>query len=971
MLYSTAILCKQPATLHFYTLALTYSASRLNLKQRSTYILILLIALLFGACSVERNNPLSKTYHNTTARYNGYFLAREKLRAIEEALQAQMQYDYNQAIPIYPTIDSTTAKAAAADLEDIVKKASFPIQYHKNSKWIDDSYILIGRARYYQLDFPDAARTFKYTNTISKDKDARHEALVWLMRTYLQMGELDNANQVSELLRRERLNKDNARELYLARAQYHRMQGDTAAVIENLALSVPNFEEKDAQSRVRFALAQLYQATGQDKEAYKHYNKILRRNPPYDLGFFSRLYIGQVSELSDEQDQERIAGFYEKMLKDEKNKEYKDKILYEMAQFELRKQNFDKALTFLQQSLKEQGSLPNQKAYSYLSAGKIYFDHLGKYNMAQAYYDSAVQVYPKTAPEYEAVVERRDVLTSFATQYNTIQLQDSLQRIARMSEADRMEFLKQLVQREEEERQQLEARQQAQELQKEQRRSGINTNNAVAFNPATNAAGVWYFDNPAAMASARSEFVRRWGDRPLQDFWRIRSRGESGGGQEQVAQQPTSPAAPDASISPEARAETQVQTYLQDIPLTTAALLRSEKMVEEALFTLGNIYNQNLKNPEKATATYEQLLQRFPKTEHAPEVYYALYLIYSKANNETQKQAYYNKIKQQFPNSTFAQLVDDADFMTKNAAENLKAHALYDSAYTYYEDGNYKQAQHIINQLVSQYPLSDIKDKTAFLEVMITAKTKESQVLRAQLEQFQKNYPASPLQINARKLLETYTSLEQKNMLRKEAPAASAPKPKAATPTLTPEEKVSTVIASAAEAQPAIKPGKPVTREPQAQPVTKAKEQPVTTPDTVSLPDSAAVAASLPAPDMLAYTNEPDSAYYIVLIYPTGHASFKDIATKYNQYNNRYHKALNLVITEEPFTEGKTMLVGRSINDFKIARSYNIKQKGPEAPVGRIRGVEFTTFVISSANYVKFMQKKDVEAYQTFFKNNF
>lgn len=936
---------------------------RYTLKQKSIYLLLLLVSAIVGACSVERNNPLSKTYHNTTSRYNGYFLAKEKMRAIEAALQKQMVYDYNKVIPIYPTIDSTTAKAAAADLEDVVKKASFPIQYHKNSKWIDDCYILIGRARYYQLDFADAARTFKYANTISKDKDARHEALVWLMRTYLQMQELDNANQVSELLRRERLNKDNARELYLARAQYHWMQSDTAAVIENLALSVPNFEEKDAESRVRFALAQLYQAQDEDKEAYRHYNKILRSNPPYDLGFFSRLYIGQVSELSDEQDQERIAGFYQRMLKDEKNVEYKDKILYEMAQFELRKQNYDKALTYLQQSLKERGTLPNQQAYSYLLAGRIYFENLSKYNMAQAYYDSAVQAYPQTAPEYEAVAERRDVLTAFATQYNTIQTQDSLQRIARMSEADRMAFLQQLVQRQEEERQQLLARQEAQQAQNERRRSSINTNDALAFNQQSTG-GVWYFNNPAAMASARSEFIRRWGDRPLQDFWRTRSRGESSQ-QAQETQQETIAAAPDTTITAEARAEAQIQAYLQEIPLTTAAIQRSEKMVEEALFTLGNIYYQNLHENTKAAETFEQLLQRFPGTEHAAETYYALYLIYDKAN-DNRKQAYYNKIKQQFPGSAFAQLVDDPEFSVKNAAENVKARALYDSAYTYYEAGNYKQAQTIVDQVVSQYPHNDIQDKAAFLEIMITARTKEPQALRAQLEQFRKEFPASPLQAKANVLLERYSSLEQQNMLRKEAPTIEPPKPKA-TAQLRPEDKVSTVIASTAPVQPIT--AKTTTTDTQSATIDTTAA--VTTP-AQTMADTTAATIAEPAEEApVAYSTEVDTAYYFVLIYPTDHAAFKDIAAKYEKFNLKFYRAQQLTVSEEPFAPGKTMLVARSINDQKLANSYNTRQKGPEAPVGRIRGVEFTTFVISSANYQKFMQKKDVEAYLTFFKNNY
>jgi hypothetical protein len=64
------------------------------------------------------------------------------------------------------------------------------------------------------------------------------------------------------------------------------------------------------------------------------------------------------------------------------------------------------------------------------------------------------------------------------------------------------------------------------------------------------------------------------------------------------------------------------------------------------------------------------------------------------------------------------------------------------------------------------------------------------------------------------------------------------------------------------------------------------------------------------------------------------------------------------------------MLTLSSFDDYNLAQSFNIKQKAPQAPVGRIRGVSFTTFVISAANYQKLLEKKDVEAYLTFFENN-
>lgn len=916
------------------------------------------------------------------------------MRLMEAALQEQMQYDYNQVLPIYPTIDSTTAKAFEADLEDIKKKASHPIQYHKNSKWIDNSYTQIGKANFYQLNFSEAVRTFKYVNATSKDADDRHEALVWLMRSFMQLDEMDNAQQVSEFLRKERLNKDNARELYLARAHYYRQQADTAQVMENLALSLPNFEDKDNESRARYTLAQLYQLTNQKKEAYEQYSTILRRNPPYDLGFFSRLNLGQVSELSDEQDKERIAGYYEKLLKDEKNLEYRDRIYYEMAQFELRQENYDKALELLQKSLKTPGSLSNQKGYSYVSAGEVYFDNLNKYDLAAAYYDSAVQVYPQQAPEFEAVAERRDILADFAKQYSTIQTQDSLQRLGRMSEAERLAFVQALVQREEEARQQEMALQQEQQkLAKEQpSRNNRRSQNGDAFGTPTEAGGVWYFDNPTAMASARSEFVRRWGDRPLQDFWRNRSRGEAAAANPaDIAQAPVQDTV-QTQLSPEELASAQVQTYLQDIPLTTADMQRSEKQVEEALFQLSKIYAQNLNDTTRAEQSYLEFLQRFPGSEHKPEVYYSLYLLYGKAGNAPQQQVYYDKVKQEFPNTTYAQLLDDTDFLSKNAADNLKAQALYDSAFSFYDAQEYEKITALLNQVISQYPLSDIKDKTAFLGVLVTARTQEPEVLRRQLEQFRKNFPGSPLQPQAEQLLATYNNLEQKNQLRREAPAEPAPKKPKATAALTPEQKVSTEIAtataSAARATPQLAPAPaavPEQPKPQqqaeAQPQTESK-QATNTPDTAlpELPvanapaDSAGTAVpapATPAADPMAYEAGTDSAFYFVLVYPAGAPAFKDVTTKYEKYNSTYFKNEQLTIDSLALAGDKIMLSVQAFSDPKLAMSYNIKQKGPQAPVGRIRGVDFTTFVISSANYRKFLQKKDLEAYLAFFKNNY
>ncbi|MFD2513205.1 tetratricopeptide repeat protein [Pontibacter locisalis] len=960
------------------------------MNNKLLHLLFFISGLLLIACSAERNNPVSKTYHNTTARYNGYFLAKEKMSVVEAGLQAQMQYDYNQVLPVYPTLDSSASKAFTADLEDVLKKASYPIQYHKNSKWVDNSYILVGKANYYQMKFAEAARTFKYVNSTSKNSDDRHEALVWLMRTFIKMGEMDNALQVSELLRKERLNRDNARELYLARAHYYSLLQDTTAVISNLDLSLPNFKEKDDQSRARFMLAQLYQLTGQNKEAYRQYSKILRKNPPYDLGFFSRLNLGQVSELADKRDKERIAGYYEKLLKDDKNTEYRDKIYYEMAQFELRQQNYDKALSLLEKSLRTPGAIQNQKAYSYVSAGEIYFDNLNKYDLAAAYYDSAAQVFPQGAPGYEAVVERRDILADFANQYSIIQTQDSLQRLARLSESERNAYLQQLAQQQEEVRQQEATKQlQQNDLPQENNR---NRRNGEAIKDNNNG-GVWYFDNPVAMASARAEFTRRWGDRPLQDFWRIRNRGETGN-EAQIAQAPAE--APENQMSAEERSQALVQGFLTDIPLTNVALAQSEKMVEDAYFRLANIYSQNLQDQAKAIQSFEELLRRYPHTEHAADAYYSLYLLYGKADDKAQQQVYYAKIKQQFPNTTYARLLDDSDFLSKNAADNLRAHELYDSAYSYYEAQEFSKATGVINSLISQYPLNDIRDKVAFLGIMITARTEKPEELRLKLDRFISAYPGSPLLQQANQLLSTYQELEQKNQLRKDAPVLHATIAQGTTPILAPKEKVSTEIATVTTPEQAINAdvskaettnteklnpeqkdkAAALPEENKVKPTgeaVKPKQQIAEAEEGVTEPADSAKASEITAPpvDPLAYKVAEDSAYYFVLIYPNGESAFKNVKPKFEKYNSTYYKKQNLTVDSLAFSGDKSMLVIQSFNDLALAQSFNIKQKAPQSPIGRIRGVDFVTFVISSANYQKLLQKNDLDVYLTFFKNNY
>ncbi|MDH3710122.1 MAG: hypothetical protein OER04_09560, partial [Cyclobacteriaceae bacterium] len=99
-----------------------------------------------GGCSSEKSTLVSKTYHNLTAHYNAYFYADQRLNEVIEAIESSYEPNYNRILQIFPPVDTTVVNSMRTQLDDAIKKAAIAIQFHKNSDWVDDSYVLIGRA---------------------------------------------------------------------------------------------------------------------------------------------------------------------------------------------------------------------------------------------------------------------------------------------------------------------------------------------------------------------------------------------------------------------------------------------------------------------------------------------------------------------------------------------------------------------------------------------------------------------------------------------------------------------------------------------------------------------------------------------------------------------------------------------------------------------------------------------------------
>ena len=685
---------------------------------------------------------MSKVFHNTTAHYNAYFIANEKIKGVEQTLEDGYVWNYNRTLPVYIEFDTTETSPLKPELQEVLEKCALSIQRHPGSNWEDDAYILVGKARFYGFEFTDAVETYKYVNTHSENDNARHEALVELMRTFVKNNELRNANEVSDYLKKEKLSKKNLKNLYLNRAYMYQEREDLNQLVGNLVKAEELITNNKLKARVNFIIGQIYQELGYESNAYDYYRNVLKNNPSYELFFYTKLNIAQVTELTDNSDSRRVRKYYDKLLADQKNLEYRDKIYYEIGNFELKQGNLREAIEAYKASAESSINNNRQKGYSFWELGKIYFDSLGSYELAKAYYDSTISVLPKDEEAYESIKERQEILGDFVKNITTIRRNDSLLNLAYMDSTAMLAVLDSVIaaktlEMEEEKKRERKRRRQA---------ASFNTANAGIINTGSGGGtGTWYFYNTSAVGRGQSEFRRVWGDRPLEDNWRRSEKQLSLNSEEDaIAAQGGQTTKGSETEPPEETGSgvPSLESLLATIPFDTATQNKMLTEVEIAHYELGKIYHFQLQEDPKAVLTFEQLLRRFQQSDYRPEVLYLLFLI---AETEA-SELYKSKLIAEFPNSIYAKLAINPNYREESNAITAKLQKVYNEAYQLYLNKEFKKSRNMVENALRQYPDNEFTDNIALLRIMIIGKTEDVYKYQFELNSFIKTYEDSDLQ---------------------------------------------------------------------------------------------------------------------------------------------------------------------------------------------------------------------------------
>jgi len=711
--------------------------------------LAVVLFIFIGACSSERNTFTNRAFHNLTAHFNAYYLADVKIKDVESQIFKNYKEDFTQVLPVFIPIDSATIQQNKEILDSARELSSKAIDWHRISKWVDDSYYLLGKIDYLQAQQDDALNAFKFVNSTGKSKELRHKALISLLRLYVDRKEYENANFTIDYLSKEtQISNENRFELFKTLAYYYESRADQNGVIGALDRAVEYAPDKKEESRINFILAQRYQREGLDALAYDFYRKSLDGNPPYERSFFATLYAQQVAELNASKDLRKVRNYYDGLYKDPKNKDLKDVVIYERALFEEKQGDIPLTLQLLHQAAKEPGSNPRLKGYIYQKLAAINLQEFKDFRSTKYYLDSALTFIQENDPVAISIQNQKKTLDQYVFHVERIQLNDSLTIIAGLSPEEQKAIAQKFINSEEE---RLIAEARAKEVPKN---SNI-FNSLLAFSGKDPGAS-FYFDNGVAMQQGAIEYSRVWGNRPLQDNWRRRSA---------IFQTTTQPQQQTGSTDSLALVENPIlaalptmEGLLSKIPNTPEQLSLLNTELEESYFELGKLLYFDFKEIDPSIDNLETLIRTYPSTTRKPEAYYLLYLGQKDSGGNFEQ--YVGRLNREFPESQYTYSVNNPDAASGNLAA-LESSKGYEQAYNSYYSGQYQQARQLVKSTLEAYPLTRNTEKLLLLDIMVTGKLESKERFKGRLETYIENTKEEGLVILARNMLRPLLSSDE------------------------------------------------------------------------------------------------------------------------------------------------------------------------------------------------------------------
>ena len=728
------------------------------MKAKKSYILIAVVALvaLLASCSTEKNTSRSRWWHSFNARYNTYYNG--SVAYIDASLEKENgnKDNFTEMIPMYTVGNKKSRELGKANYDKAIEKCEKAIKLHSITKrpewtksrrkterdieWLSrkeynpflwKAWMLMGRSQFYQGAFDEAASTFSYMCRLYATQPAIYgRARAWLAKSYIEQDWLYDAEDVIRNMQRDSIHWRAQKEWDFTYADYYIHTGDYDKAIPYLKKSIDHEMRKKQKARLCFLLGQLYAATGKNAEAYKAFKSVVRKNPPYELEFNARIAMTEVMGASQAK---KMVGKLKRMAASDKNKDYLDQVYYAIGNIYLAQKDTMKAISNYEKGNKKATRSGIEKGVLLLKLGDLYWQQ-EKFSDAQRCYGEAIGLLDKDRKDYEQLSARSKVLDELVPYTDAIHLQDSLQALAKMSEKDRNAAIDRVIaelKRQEKEQKRLEDEKNAQQTMQRNgamgNRNNTNRNNTAQTQQNNRQNAVWYFYNAMAVQQGKQAFEKLWGKRENTDNWQRVNKTVVGNlngdadmelteeqkdsiAKAELAQDSLEQLKDSAQNDPHKR-----EYYLAQIPFTEDQVATSNLAIMDGLYNSGVIFKDKLDNLDLSKKQFTRLETQYPDFEQKADMYYHLFLLYSRLGQHDVAAGYVEKLKAEYPENQWTILLTDPYFK-ENAQFGVHIEdSLYAATYEAFKADRLSEAKANAQISATRFPLGENRDKFLFI----------------------------------------------------------------------------------------------------------------------------------------------------------------------------------------------------------------------------------------------------------------
>ena len=936
---------------------------------------ILITYTLLTGCGTAKNTRTSRTVQNLTSKYNILYNSNILLDESVRQLDVASPEDYSQLITVYKEPNEAAAQSIAANLDSIIDKSKKIIDDKLYSKYVDDAYLMIGKAEYYKARFFSAAEFFTYVyNNYPDGKTIRQKALVFQARSLIQLDKLEEAqialDTAVEHVEDSRRTKRHSADVYATAAQYLIKTGKETGAIKMLQDALHAKGVKGNKLRWTYVLAQLQERNQQFDEAYKNYTSIVKSNAPFDMAFNAGLGRIAVESSKEGKEIDKVARL-KSLLKDDKNRNFADQIYYRIGDVYVSRNETEQAIKSYNRAVRLSTTNQNQKGLAYLRVADIYFKN-GDYIGAKTYYDSTLIALSPSYKGYDLIRRKANNLELLASRFKTIGHEDTLQTLAKLSETERDTRVGAIVREQVEKAQMLSLNNSA-------------TDNLVAGidQPGitgTTQEGKFYFNNTSAISQGLSDFKRRWGNRKLEDNWRRSTRNAA----EEMLNAADNPDAAPAGISQGNNSGPQTpeairENLIKSIPLTETALQASNEHIAEAYYDIASFYRDELKDKPESIKTFEDLLKRVPESSYKLSVYYNLYRLYSDVDT-AKSEEYKNLLLSKYPESPFAKTIIDPDFGKKSSDKELALNTAYNAVYELYSQKKYKETLQAITKLGTEFGQNELSPQLSYLNALATGHTQKLPEFEKTLTEIVEKYPndklVTPLVQQHLLYIGSYRSLftTRTTALTEFNPFEPA--------VLEPETQQAPSVANVPVASgttavtpvnPAVKPPTPNQKPAVTAPVNKPVEKPnatnVATPVVTTPPKAEPVPVPVVPKVKPPYDLPPVAEYYFVINVSDPGVTLSSSRFGIGQFNRSSFSGNPIKHQLKAIADEAQIIFVGPFENLDVAKYYETQILPLMKDIMKVPSEKYSTFVITKVELDKLTDNKKINAYLDFYKN--